>query len=104
MVLQRQQHLRPLSACFCPGRAGTLPADQGKGGRAITLLEMSVLYADSAAAIRLRITELKAAERQADREAARLLRQRIAELEPLLRDARELAFRTAHYYDRRVRS
>ena len=49
----------------------------------MTLLEMSVLYADSAAAIRLRITELKAAERQADREAARLLRQRIAELEPL---------------------
>ena len=70
----------------------------------MTLLEMSVLYADSAAAIRLRITELKAAERQADREAARLLRQRIAELEPLLRDARALAFRTAHYYDRRVRS
>ena len=70
----------------------------------MTLLEMSVLYADSAAAIRLRITELKAAERQADREAARLLRQRIAELEPLLRDARELAFRTAHYYARRVRS
>lgn len=70
----------------------------------MTLLEMSVLYADSAAAIRLRITELKAAERQADREAARLLRQRIAELEPLLRDARELAFRTAHYYDRRARS
>lgn len=70
----------------------------------MTLLEMSVLYADSAAAIRLRITELKAAERQADREAARLLRQRIAELEPLLRDTRELAFRTAHYYDRRVRS
>ena len=70
----------------------------------MTLLEMSVLYADSATAIRLRITELKAAERHADREAARLLRQRIAELEPLLRDARELAFRTAHYYDRRVRS
>ena len=70
----------------------------------MTLLEMSVLYADSAAAIRLRITELKAAERQADREAARLLRQRIADLEPLLRDARELAFRTAHYYDRRARS
>ena len=70
----------------------------------MTLLEMSVLYADSAAAIRLRIKELKAAERQADREAARLLRQRIAELEPLLRDTRELAFRTAHYYDRRVRS
>ena len=70
----------------------------------MTLLEMSVLYADSVAAIRLRITELKAAERQADREAARLLRQRIADLEPLLRDARELAFRTAHYYDRRVRS
>ena len=70
----------------------------------MTLLEMSVLYADSAAAIRLRITELKAAERQADREADRLLRQRIAELEPLLRDTRELAFRTAHYYDRRARS
>ncbi len=68
----------------------------------MTLLEMSALYADSAAAIRLRITELRtAAAEQTDPEAARALRQRIEELIPLLRESRELAFLTAHYYDNR---
>lgn len=67
----------------------------------MTLLELSVQYADSAAAIHGRIVELRAAERtQADAEAARLLRQRINTLLPLWREMRELAALTAHYYDR----
>ncbi len=67
----------------------------------MTLLEMSVFYADSAARIRLRIAELRALRRQsADAEAARSLDARIAELTPLLRESRELAVLTARYYDR----
>lgn len=67
----------------------------------MTLLELSVQYADSAAAIRGRIAELRAAERaQPDGEAARLLRLRIQALLPLWREMRELAALTAHYYDR----
>ena len=57
----------------------------------MTLLEMSAVYADSAAALRLRIAELRA------------LRARIAALDPLLREARALAKLTAHYYDRSYR-
>jgi len=67
----------------------------------MTLLEMSVQYEASASAIRARIAELRAAERaQADANSARQLRLRIAELIPLLREARELAVLTARYYDR----
>jgi len=66
----------------------------------MTLLEMSVEYANSAAAIRTRIAELRAEERvQTDSELAHLLRLRIATLLPLLREARELAILTARYYD-----
>ena len=67
----------------------------------MTLLEMSVQYADSAALIRARIRELRDAERhQDDPEAARRLRQRIDVLTPILRECRELAVLTARYYDR----
>ena len=67
----------------------------------MTLLEMSVYYADSAALIRTRIAELRAAERaETDPDAARRLRLRIETLRPLLRETRELAVRTARYYDR----
>ena len=67
----------------------------------MTLLEMSALYADSAAAIHTRIIELRLAVREQTDEAARhSLRQRIAALTPLLRESRELATLTAHYYDR----
>lgn len=70
----------------------------------MTLLELSVQYADGAAAIHSRIVELRAAERvQTDAEAARLLRQRANALLPLWREARELAALTAHYYDRSYR-
>ena len=56
----------------------------------MTLLEMSALYAESAAALRRRIGELRQAARELkDEEDRRLLRRRITELTP-----------TAHYYDR----
>ena len=63
----------------------------------MTLLEMSVQYAERAAAIRERITMLRGMERQ---ESARSLRRRVAELLPLWQEARDLARLTAHYYDR----
>ena len=66
----------------------------------MTLLELSVLYADSAAAIRLRIRQLQE-ELLSTRDDVRaeMLRRRILALQPLLRDTREAAYRTAHYYD-----
>ena len=55
----------------------------------MTLLEMSVQYADSAALIRARIRELRAEERlQEDPVAARGLHRRINDLTPLLRECR----------------
>ena len=67
----------------------------------MTLLEVSALYTDSAVAIRGRIAQLREAARdQTDQELSRALQQRIAELVPLLRETRELAALTAHYYDR----
>ena len=50
----------------------------------MTLLEMSALYAESAAALRRRIGELRQAARELkDEEDRRLLRRRITELTPL---------------------
>lgn len=70
----------------------------------MTLLELSARYADSANAIRSRILQLQALERiTPDPEEARHLRQRIEELKPLMREARELAVLTARYYDRSYR-
>ena len=70
----------------------------------MTLLEMSAVYADSAAALRLRIAELRAAMGAlSDPEELRALRAMIAALDPLLREARALAELTAHYYDRSYR-
>ena len=67
----------------------------------MTLLEMSAVYADSAARLRLRITELQtAAKREADPKIVRSLNQRVEILIPLLREMREMTFITAHYYDR----
>ena len=67
----------------------------------MTLLEMSIEYEASAAAIRTRIRELQEAERtETDPDAAHRLHVRILDLIPLLREARELAVLTAHYYDR----
>ncbi len=66
----------------------------------MTLTEMSLLYTQSAEAIRLRIAELRQAAAQADPDTARQLRLRVEELAPLLREMRELAVLTARYYDR----
>lgn len=67
----------------------------------MTLLEMSSAYAESAALLRTRIAELRAAERaESDPSAARQLRLRAETLAPLLREMRELAVLTARYYDR----
>lgn len=67
----------------------------------MTLLEMSVFYADSASLIRARIAELRAAEQaETDPSSARRLRLRADALRPLLREMRELAVLTARYYDR----
>ena len=64
----------------------------------MTLLEMSALYAESAAALRRRIGELRQAARELkDEEDRRLLQRRITELTPLLQETRELAALTAHY-------
>lgn len=67
----------------------------------MTLLEMSLVYADSAARLRERIAELRAAERAApDEQTARRFRVRAETLRPLLQENRELAVLTARYYDR----
>ena len=72
----------------------------------MTLLEMSALYAESAAALRRRIGELRQAARELkDEEDRRLLRRRITELGVRASckarcETRELAALTAHYYDR----
>lgn len=67
----------------------------------MTLLEMSVHYAEHAACLRARITELRGLERQTlDRTAAAALQRRAADLLPLWKEARDLAKLTAHYYDR----
>ena len=64
----------------------------------MTLLELSALYDESATRIRVRMAQLRAdAKEQTDPAAAQALRQRIAELTPLLREMRELAVLTAHY-------
>lgn len=67
----------------------------------MTLLEMSVLYDTSAAAIRMRMVQLREEFRRTrDPDDARALQRRMAELLPLLQEARELAALTAHYYEK----
>jgi len=68
----------------------------------VTLLELSAVYSESARALRLRIRELEQKKKlcREDPETVRKLNRRIAELDPLLREARELAVLTARYYDR----
>lgn len=67
----------------------------------MTLIEISALYDDSAAAIRTRIRQLEDQTLfQSDPEIQRALRLRIDALTPLLREMREMSFITAHYYDR----
>ena len=65
------------------------------------LVEMSPLYEDSARRIQVRMEELRLRLRTTeDPDSARCLRQRLTELQPMLRQCRQLAQLTAHYYDR----
>ena len=67
----------------------------------MTRRELSAAYRQAAEAIAGRIRELNEAEKAAaDPAQIDALRRRVAELRPLLREARELAELTAHYYER----
>ncbi|MGM9619529.1 MAG: hypothetical protein ACI3W8_06840 [Oscillospiraceae bacterium] len=67
----------------------------------MTLYELSFYYEDSAQRLRLRLRELRQAEKLAANEEEKLrLRQRAAALAPLLREMRELTALSRHYYDR----
>lgn len=67
----------------------------------MTLQEMSRDYAASADAIGERIRQLHQwALTAQDPEEVLCLQRRIRKLMPLRRQARELAYHTAHYYDR----
>lgn len=66
----------------------------------MTLYQMSFVYREDALRFRMRITALReqAKAAETDEELRRLLR-RIAELQVLLRQSRELAELTRHYYE-----
>ena len=67
----------------------------------MTLQELSPQYARQAETVARRLRELRQQELAEGDPPAQTLRQRQQELRPLLREARELAEHTAHYYDRR---
>ena len=68
----------------------------------MTLRELSYDYKEHGDAIALRIRELRAAAKETeDPERKNRLERRVAELKPLLQEARELPVLTRHYYDRR---
>ena len=67
----------------------------------MTLYEMSFTYREDVLRFRLRVGELRAAVKRAPtQEAQERLRRRIAELEAIIRQSRELAELTQHYYER----
>ena len=67
----------------------------------MTLYQMSFVYREDALRFRMRITALREqAKTAATEEEARLLKRRIEELQVLLRQSRELAELTQHYYER----
>lgn len=67
----------------------------------MTLYEMSFTYENSADLLRVRLRELRRAEQATRSREERLrLRRRIAELDPLLREMRELSVLSRRYYDR----
>ena len=70
----------------------------------MTLAELSVVYRAHAHALDLRICQLEYLLEQADDPDRRCqLRDRIRMLSAMLREARELAVLTEHYYDRGYR-
>ena len=67
----------------------------------MTLSEMSSRYRDSAELLRIRLALLRAEKRNCvSPEEAQALERRIQSLTPLLRQCRELAALTEHYYER----
>lgn len=67
----------------------------------MTLLQLSEEYACSAELLSRRIAQLRQLEQTAEDEAQRFrLHRRILDLQPLLRQCRQLRRLTAHYYDR----
>lgn len=68
----------------------------------MTLREMSYEYKAHADDLALRMKELRSAAKETKSQTEKYkLERRIAELRPLLQEARELAVLTRHYYDRR---
>ena len=66
----------------------------------MTLYVMSFVYREVAMRFRLRITVLREQAKAAQGEDKLRLRQRILELQQLLRQSNELADLTGHYYER----
>ncbi len=66
----------------------------------MTLYQMSFVYREDALRIRSRITALREQAKGEGREEQEKLARRIIELEQLLRQSRELAELTQHYYER----
>ena len=66
----------------------------------MTLYEMSYVYREDAMRFRLRITVLREQAKAAQGEDKLRLKQRILELQQLLRQSNELADLTGHYYER----
>lgn len=67
----------------------------------MTLIELSYEYKEHAEAISLRLKELRLAAKETDDPEYRYrLERRMAELKPLLQEARELSVLTHDYYDR----
>ena len=66
----------------------------------MTLYQMSYVYREDALRFRMRITVLREQARTAEGEDKLRLKRRILELQQLLRQSRELADLTRHYYER----
>ena len=66
----------------------------------MTLYQMSYVYREDALCFRMRITVLREQARTAEGEDKLRLKRRILELQQLLRQSRELADLTRHYYER----
>ena len=67
----------------------------------MTLYQMSLVYREDAVRFRMRITALRQKARAArTSEEAKQLARRIADLQLLARQSRELAELTQHYYER----
>lgn len=67
----------------------------------MTLLELSEQYAVSAQLLRGRIRQLRQMEKNAEDDQTRQrLHRRIADLQPMLTQCRQIQQLTAHYYER----